>query len=85
VRAKLLARRGDFEDAERVAREAVEIAARTDHLNLRGQCAADLAEVLLRAGKPEESAAARQQAVRLFEQKGNVAAVAQLGEISAPA
>jgi class 3 adenylate cyclase/tetratricopeptide (TPR) repeat protein len=85
VRAKLLARRGDLEDAERLAREAVEIADRTDHLNLRGQCAADLAEVLQRAGRPEESADARQQAVRLYQQKGNVAAVAQLGEISAPA
>ncbi len=58
VRAKLLARRGDFEEAERLGREATAIASGTDYLDLHAQALADLAEVLRLAGKPEESAAA---------------------------
>jgi tetratricopeptide (TPR) repeat protein len=85
VRAKLLARRGDFEEAERLAREATEIAARTDHTDMRAQALADLAEVLRIAGRPEESAASTQEALRLYEQKGNVTAAARLSGSPAPA
>jgi tetratricopeptide (TPR) repeat protein len=85
VRAKLLARTGDFEEAERLAREATEMAAGTDHFDLRAQSLADLAEVLSLAGKPEESAAAVQEATRLYEQKGNLAAIARLASTPTPA
>jgi tetratricopeptide (TPR) repeat protein len=78
VRAKLLARRGDFEAAERLAREATAGAARTDFLDLRARAVADLAEVLRLAGRSEESATAFQEAIRLYEQKGNIAAAAAL-------
>ena len=78
VRAKLLARRGDVEAAERLAREATANAARTDFLDLRARAVADLAEVLRLAGRSEESVTAFQEAIRLYEQKGNVAAVAAL-------
>ncbi len=78
VRAKLLARRGDFEGGERLAREATALASRTDFLDARARAVADLGEVLRLAGRLEESAAAVQEAVRLYEQKGNVAAVAAL-------
>jgi class 3 adenylate cyclase/predicted ATPase len=78
VRAKLLARRGDVEAAERLAREATASAARTDRLDLRAHAVADLAEVLRLAGRSEESAAAAQEAIRLYEQKGNIAAAAVL-------
>jgi class 3 adenylate cyclase/tetratricopeptide (TPR) repeat protein len=72
VRAKLLARRGEFEDAERLAREATALAAGTDFLDNRAQTLADLAEVLRLAGRPEESAAAVADAIRIHDQKGNV-------------
>ena len=85
VRAKLLARRGDIVEAERLAREATALAARTDFLDWRAQAAADLAEVLRLAGRPEESAAAVQDAIRLHEKKGNVAAAALLARASASA
>jgi tetratricopeptide (TPR) repeat protein len=78
VRAKLLARRGDLDEAERLGREAVTIASTADYLDLRANAFADLAEVLHLAGKPEESTAAAQEAIRLYEQKGNIVAAAAL-------
>ena len=85
VRAKLLARRGDVEAAERLAREATASAAHTDFLDLRAHAVADLAEVLRLAGRAEESAAAVREAVRLYERKGNIAAAAALASTtSAP-
>ena len=44
----------------------------------RGQAAADLAEVLRLAGRSEESAQAFEEAIRLYEQKGNVVAAEAL-------
>ena len=52
VRAKVLARRGEHAEAERLAREAVAICDETDMLDAQGDVYADLAEVLLLAGKP---------------------------------
>ncbi len=78
MRAKLLARRGDLDEAERLGREAVTIASTADYLDLRANAFADLAEVLQLAGKPEESTAAAQEAIRLYEQKGNIVAAAAL-------
>ena len=78
MRAKLLARRGDVEGGERVAREATALAARTDFLDGRAQAVADLAEVLRLAGRQKESEAAVREAIRLHEQKGNIAAAALL-------
>jgi hypothetical protein len=39
---------------------------------------ADLADVLELAHRPVESASTREEAVRLFEEKGNIVAVASL-------
>jgi class 3 adenylate cyclase/tetratricopeptide (TPR) repeat protein len=83
VRAKVVARRGDVEDAERLAREATSLAARTDYIDLRADASADLAEVLRLAGRPRESAAASEEAIRLHEQKGNVVASRRLRNLLA--
>jgi tetratricopeptide (TPR) repeat protein len=73
VRAKILARRGELEEAERVGREAVEIASATvDILDLRAEALADLGEVLRLAGRSQESRAAFAEANRLYGAKGNV-------------
>jgi tetratricopeptide (TPR) repeat protein len=72
VRARLLAQQGDLADAEVLAREAAERAARTDYLNVRGRTLGDLGEVLALAGRPDEAADALEQAVALYERKGNV-------------
>ena len=76
MRAKVLARRGDFEAAEKLAREAVEYAEASDFLHSHANALTDLAEVLALAGRPEESASAIEGAIRLHEAKGNVVAVA---------
>jgi class 3 adenylate cyclase/tetratricopeptide (TPR) repeat protein len=83
VRAKLLARRGDLGEAERLAREATARAARTDLLDDRAQALADLAEVFRLGGRPEESAGALEEAIHLHEQKGNVVAAELLRAVLA--
>ncbi len=79
IKAKILAKRGEFEDAERLGREAVEIAARTDYLENHALALADLAEVLELAGRPVEARAELEQALALNERKGNVAEAARIG------
>lgn len=44
-RAKVLARRGEFDAACRVAQESVDLARQTDFLNLHGDALMDLADV----------------------------------------
>jgi class 3 adenylate cyclase/tetratricopeptide (TPR) repeat protein len=72
VRAKVLARRGEHGEAERLASEAVTSCDQTDALNTQGDAYADLAEVLVLAGKPNDAAAALEQALQRYERKGNV-------------
>jgi class 3 adenylate cyclase/predicted ATPase len=83
VRAKLLARQGDFGEAERLAREATARAARTDLLDDHAQALADLAEVFRLSGRPEESATTLEEAIHLHEQKGNVVAADMLRAVLA--
>ena len=72
VRAKLLARRGEIEPAEALAREAVALASETDFLVLHADALMDLAEVLRVAGREDEATPVVEQALELYEQKGNV-------------
>jgi hypothetical protein len=70
-RARLLARRGAFADAKRIAAEAVRIAARTDWLAEHGDALLAQAEVLQRAEGPAAAAAALREAIGLYERKQN--------------
>ena len=72
VRAKVLARRGEHAEAERLAREAVTISEKTGFLDGQGDAYADLGEVLLLGGKLDEAAAALEQAHERYARKGNV-------------
>jgi tetratricopeptide (TPR) repeat protein len=72
VRAKVLARRGEHAEAERLAREAVAICDQTDRLDSQGDVYADLAEVLSLADRPKEAAEALEQALERYERKGNL-------------
>jgi tetratricopeptide (TPR) repeat protein len=72
VKAKVLARRGEHPDAERLAREAVAIGDETDRLDPQGDAYADLAEVLLLVGKVDDAAAALEQALGRYERKENL-------------
>jgi class 3 adenylate cyclase/DNA-binding SARP family transcriptional activator/tetratricopeptide (TPR) repeat protein len=71
ARAKALARRGELDQAEQLAREAVERAARTDFLTMHGDALLSLAKVLEGGGDAERLVA---EAVELYERKGNAAA-----------
>ena len=82
ARAKALARRGDANAAEPLAREAVELAARTDDVNLEADAHATLAEVL-RTTRPQQATSAMRRALVLYERKGNVAALERLQVLSA--
>ena len=72
LRAKVLARRGRFDEATAVAEDAARIAAGTDYLELHAHALESLAEVLLLAGRPEEAASSLREAIELLRQKGNV-------------
>ncbi len=58
VRAKVLARRGEYAEAERLARAAVAIGDETEMINTQGDAYTDLAEVLGLASEPGEAAVA---------------------------
>jgi tetratricopeptide (TPR) repeat protein len=73
VRAKVLARRGDVAEADRLAREAVAIGEQTEFLTGQADTHADLAEVRSVAGRSQEAAAALERALERYEQKGNIA------------
>ena len=73
VPARLLARRGEFEKAEALAREGVALAAGSEFVGLHADVLLDLAEVLRLAGRSEDATATTTAAVRLYERKGNVA------------
>ena len=70
ARAKVLARRAEYEEGERVAREAVALAEETDTLSAHGDALVDLAEVLALAGR--DPRAELEQALALYERKGNL-------------
>ncbi len=71
-RAKLLARRGQFEQADALAREIVALAEADDNLNSHGHALMDLAEVLCLAGLSDAAAPYIQKAITLYDRKGNL-------------
>ncbi len=77
ARAKIWAQLGAVVDAERLAREAVSVAAETDYLNLEADALVSLGHVLGARGRGEEARSALLDAVRLYERKGNVVAAKQ--------
>jgi tetratricopeptide (TPR) repeat protein len=74
VRAKLLARRGDPAEAERLVREAIQLSERTDALDEQAKARLDLAQVLKLDGRGAEVAEAVERAIELYKRKGNTAA-----------
>jgi class 3 adenylate cyclase/tetratricopeptide (TPR) repeat protein len=74
IRAKVLARRGVIDEAEDLAREAVELARQTDDIGGQATAILDLAEVCELVGKTEDMTSLVLLAGDLFEQKGNVVA-----------
>jgi class 3 adenylate cyclase len=73
VQAKVLARQGRIEEAERLARETLELVARTDSLNRHADSYMALAEVLGIANRSDEAEEMVRSALGLYELKGNLA------------
>jgi tetratricopeptide (TPR) repeat protein len=78
VLALVLAHRGEYEAAERLAREAVVALDQTDSLVQVADGHADLATVLRAAGKAEEAEAEFQRALELYERKGHLVGAEQM-------
>jgi hypothetical protein len=77
VRARALARRDGLDEAERLAREGVTLAERTDHTALIGDALLDLADVLETVGRSDEAAAAARLALAHYESKGHEVSAAR--------
>jgi ATP/maltotriose-dependent transcriptional regulator MalT len=74
VRAKVLARRGDLDEALRLAAEAGSLVESTDFLDLQASTLLSHAEVLEALGKSGEAEALVARADELYRKKGNLAA-----------
>ena len=79
VRARVLARRGEQEEAERLVLEAVELINRTDSPLLQANALMDLAEVMGRGSRRPEEAGALREARRLYEEKGDLVSAERAG------
>ena len=77
VVAKVLARQGNLDDAEARAREAVELAARTDLVLRHANALLALADVLQVKDRQADAADCAHEALELYTQKGNVVSAAQ--------
>jgi class 3 adenylate cyclase/tetratricopeptide (TPR) repeat protein len=77
ARARVLAASGAFEEALRLADEAVDIFAGTDYLVYEGDGHEVRGLILGAAGRGEDARAAFEEALARYEQKGNVPAAAR--------
>jgi class 3 adenylate cyclase/tetratricopeptide (TPR) repeat protein len=80
VRALILSRRGELDEAERLAREAVAIVSVTDYLEVTADAYGALAQVLEATGRMDEARTQWRQALELYERKGVVPRIAQVRE-----
>jgi class 3 adenylate cyclase/tetratricopeptide (TPR) repeat protein len=83
VRAKVLSRRGEHAEAERLGREAVAWGDPTDALAHKADSYRDLAIVLSAAGKRDEALSALAEARAFYEAKGHTVGVANVEELRA--
>jgi tetratricopeptide (TPR) repeat protein len=71
--AKVLARRGEMDSAEALAREGVKLASSTDFPLLKGHALDDLAEVLTLDDRSEEAIAVLEEALHNYDAKRDIA------------
>jgi tetratricopeptide (TPR) repeat protein len=78
LKAVVLARRGIFDEAERLANEAVALAEQSKQPDSQAEALADLADVLQRAGDAEAAAGYAERALQRYELKGNLVAASRI-------
>lgn len=81
VKAKALARRGDVKAAGAMADEAIELAAKTEFLNLRGYVLLDGAEVWAASGGPERARTLANDGLDAYVRKGNLVGIARASSV----
>jgi hypothetical protein len=81
LRGKLLALKGAFGEAETAGREAVAAADGTDNLVLRGGALRDLAEFLSLADRSVEARIHLEQALELYDAKGDLASAGKTRQL----
>jgi tetratricopeptide (TPR) repeat protein len=81
ARARALAAVGRLDEAERLARDAVEQARTTDFLVMLGDALCDLAAVLLADGRVDEARGALEEALQAYEQKQHLVAIDRTGNL----
>jgi tetratricopeptide (TPR) repeat protein len=72
LRARILADRGRYGEAEELARSAVAISARTDLLSEHADTLLELSHVLSAAGQVPEAHSVATEALELYQRKGNL-------------
>jgi AAA ATPase domain len=83
VRALVLVAEGKADDAERLAREAVELLADCDSPSLRAEAGLTLTGVLMAQEKGEDAAPFVEDALAAYEEKGNVLGAKRANELLA--
>ena len=77
LRGEVLARRGEFVEAERLTREAVEVIALTDGIDFQGDVLMSRAEVLRLSGRDADAVPVVRDALACYERKENVMSAAR--------
>ena len=85
VYAKILARKGNGDEAMNVMRQAMELLEQTDAIVAQADMLIDLAEVLKMGGRPKDANAVMEDALALLDAKGNAVAAEALRVPVAPA
>ncbi|HSV69019.1 MAG TPA: adenylate/guanylate cyclase domain-containing protein [Methylibium sp.] len=80
TRAPILARGGAIDEAEALARAALELARQTDFIMLRAESLAELA-VVLRIGRRDGAREALEEAIAVYAAKGDAVSTARLTEL----
>jgi tetratricopeptide (TPR) repeat protein len=78
AKAMVLLDRGELDEAERLAREAVALAESGDAPDEHGDALGMLAEVVILGGRPEEAGPLLREAIDRYERKGNVMSAARV-------
>ncbi len=81
VRAPILARQGKFQEAEELARAAVEMLRQTESIGFEADALSELATVLSLSGKRDEALEVADQAIALYKKKGNAIALDRVTEL----
>jgi Flp pilus assembly protein TadD len=77
IRAPIVARAGNLAEAESLARSAVELSQKSDAPQMRADTLADLAAVLILAGRLDDARETVYSAIAIYQAKGDIISAAR--------